>query len=228
MEPPDPALRGNCCSLRATRASAISPRRGTGSAGSGGSIILFLLYDDTLVAAILSNLQDLSELDQFSRDERTLKALKVLIIKTRSTALKVVTYGKPESPVHKELEQIFKLLYITLKEEKSTLKNWPFSARQRSLNITKAFENTLESVAQLLTEISIPMCLTFTESPVLESPEEPLPKRLLLEEEYITSQEENGGTDTSSKKTSSSTIFTDGLNTMKCSKSVIVTPTGSP
>lgn len=151
-------------------------------------------------------------------DERTLRKLKGLISKIRNTVLKVVMSGHAENPHLKELEQTSKRLFLSLKEERETLKQWPFSSQQRILSITRELNNTLESLMELQNEISRQKCISFGDLQELENPEPPAKKARRLEKP-TTSQEGNGGTDTPDNPALLLMTSTDGSNTMSFSRS---------
>ena len=128
----------------------------------------------------------------------------------------------------KELELISKRLFLALKEEKRTLKDWPFSSRQRTSNILKELNNTYESLMEVESEILRPSASSTGGKPVWASLEPPAKKAKLQEKIPTTSQEESGGMDTVDNLMWSSTTFMDGLNTTSSSKFAIDTLIESP
>lgn len=178
--------------------------------------------------AICSDPKDSTALGKYLEDERTLRKLKERISIIRHTVLNLVWYGCTESLVLKELELISKRLFLALKEEKRTLKDWPFSSQSRISSILKELNITYESLMEVESEILRPRCTFTGEKRGSESPEPPAKKVKLQERQPTTSHEENGGMDTVDNLTWSSTTFMDGLNTTKCSKSAIDTPIESP
>ena len=178
--------------------------------------------------AICSDPKDSTALGHFLEDERTLRKLKEQISIIRHTVLNLARYGCTENLVIKELELISKKLFLALKEEKRTLKDWPFSSRSRILNISKELNSTYESLMEVESETLRPKCSFTTELPAWENPEPPAKRAKLQERTPTTNHEENGGMDTVDNLTWSSTTFMDGLNTTKCSKSAIDTLIACP
>ena len=118
----------------------------------------------------------------------------------------------------KELELISKRLFLSLKEERETLKLWPFSSPQRISNIIKELNNTLELLMEIQNETLKRKSFTFGDRLELESPVKRA-KRASLSVKPTTSREENGGMDTPDNPALLSTISTDGSNTMSFSRS---------
>lgn len=171
-----------------------------------------------MFAAICTDPRDLTAYESYSATGRTLKELKERISKIRNTALKVAMYGKPESPVLKELEQISKRLFLSLKEERETLKLWPFSSQQRISSITKELNNTLELLMEIQNETLKRKSFTFGDRLELESPVKRA-KRASLSVTPTTSHAANGGMDTPDNPALLSMTSTDGSNTMSFSRS---------
>ena len=173
---------------------------------------------EVMFVAICTDPRDLTAYEKYSETVRTLSELKGQISKIRSIALKVAMYGKPESPVLKELEQISKRLFLSLKEERETLKLWPFSSPQRISNIIKELNNTLELLMEIQNETLKRKSFTFGDRLELESPVKRA-KRASLSVTPTTNHVENGGMDTPDNPALLSTISTDGSNTMSFSRS---------
>lgn len=173
--------------------------------------------------AICSDPGDSQALGRFLEAERTLNLQKERISIIRHTVLNLARYGCTESLVIKELELISKKLFLALKEEKRTLKDWPFSSQSRLSNITKELESTYESLMEVENETLRPNATFTGEKPVWASLEPPAKKARLQERTPTTSHEESGGMDTVDNLTWSSTTFMDGLNMTNCSKSAIDT-----
>lgn len=163
-----------------------------------------------LFSVILSDPNDLTAFEKYSKEEHTLRKLKATINRIRSIALKIMISGHMENQLLKETEATSKLLYLLLKEEREALKQWPFSAPQRSLNLLKESENIFEQLINLTYGSGKQRFTSIGDHLVLGSLEEHSRKRKLTEERYTTNLEENGGMDTVDKKTSSSTTSMDG------------------
>ncbi len=171
-----------------------------------------------MFSAICTDPRDLTAYEKYSETGRTLKELKERISKIRNTALKVAMYGKPDHPVLKELEQISKRLFLSLKEERETLKLWPFSSQQRISSITKELNNTLELLMEIQNETLNGSLLRFGDRLELESPVKRA-KRASLSVTPTTSHAANGGMDTPDNPALLSMTSTDGSNTMSFSRS---------
>lgn len=157
-----------------------------------------LLLIMVFVTATCTDPCDLDAQEKYFLDERTLRKLKGQIWKMRIIVQRVARSGYTDNRVLKELELISKKLFISLKEEKETFKNWPFSAQSRISNITKELEHSYECVLQLCQDPLRPSVITYGGHQEVENQEPPM-KKQCLEEQSTTSHEENGGTDTNNK-----------------------------
>ena len=147
-----------------------------------------------------------------------MKELKGLILRIRSIALRVAMSGNAEHPVLKELEQTSKRLFLSLKEERETLKTWPFSSRARISSIGKELNSTLESLMEIQNETLKRKSFTFGDRLELESPVKRA-RRAALSVTPTTSHAVNGGMDTPDNPALLSMTSTDGSNTMSFSRS---------
>lgn len=181
------------------------PLRGAGSVIRRSYLTVVCVF-----TVILSDPNDLTAFEKYSKEELTLRKLKATINRIRSIALKVMISGHMENQLLKEVEATSKLLYLLLKEEREALKKWPFSAPSRSLNMLKESENILEQLIHMTYGSGRQRFTSIGDHLVLESPDEHLMKRKRTEEKYTTNQEENGGMDTVDKATSSSMTSMDG------------------
>lgn len=210
IEPPDPAPRG--APLRAA-----TPRGGPAplSAGRAPCIVSLIMC---IFTAICSDPNDSTAYGKYLEAVRTLSELKGVILKTRNIALRVAMSGNADHPVLKELEQTSKRLYLSLKEEKETLKLWPFSSQSRISSIGKELNNTLESLMEIKNETLKRKSFTFGDLLEQESPVKRAKKAAPLERP-TTSRAGNGGMDTPDNPALLSMTSTDGSNTMSFSRS---------
>lgn len=210
IEPPDPAPRG--APLRAA-----TPRGGPAplSAGRAPCIVYDIMF---FFIAICSDPNDSTAFEKYSEAGRTLKEQKELIWKIRNTALRLAMSGRMENPALKELEQISKRLYLSLKEERETLKQWPFSSLSRISSISRELNNTLESLMEIQNETLKRKSFTFGDRLELESPVKRAKKAALLVTP-TTSHAGNGGMDTPDNRALLSMTSMDGSNMTSFSRS---------
>ncbi len=126
--------------------------------------------------------------------------------------------GNTELPVLKELEQISKRLFLSLKEEREALKTWPFSSLSRISSISKELNNTLESLMEIQNETLKRKSFTFGERLEQESPVKRA-KRVAYMEKRTTNHVGNGGMDTPDNPALLSMTSMDGSSTMSFSRS---------
>lgn len=171
-----------------------------------------------MFTAICSDPNDSTAFGKYLEDVRILNELKVLILKIRNTALRVAMSGKAENPVLKELELTSKKLFLSLKEERETLKTWPFSSPARISSITKELNNTLESLMEIQNETSKRKSFIFGAQLAPENRGKRAKKASQLEKP-TTSHVVSGGMDTPDNPALLSMTSTDGSNTMSFSRS---------